>query len=108
MEWLEPWHSIEDDPDQVAAMERELLRELGVGHPLFGLSVRALARRHDCDDVLFAIEDGTGRVAVVHLTWTASVPERPPWPGSAMFASFESWVAEGMRPDSEDYRNEEA
>lgn len=40
-------------------MERELNRELSPGHPLFGLPVETLARRHDCDDVLFALTDGT-------------------------------------------------
>ena len=85
MEWLVPWHSVADDPAQVSGMERQLGRELSAEHPLFGLSVRTLARRQDCDDVLFAVEDGTGRVAVVHLTWTHSPPERPPWPDSALF-----------------------
>ena len=58
----------------MAGIAQELLREVGVGHPLHGLPVRTLARRQDCDDVLFAIEDGTERVAVVHLTWTYSPP----------------------------------
>jgi hypothetical protein len=84
-------------------MVRELNRELSAGHPLFGLPVKTLARRQDCDDVLFAVEDGTGRVAVVHLTWTHSPPERPPWPGTTLFPSFEIWVAEGMRTDAVEF-----
>jgi hypothetical protein len=103
MEWLVPWSSIADDPDQRAGMERELRRELSAGHPLYGLPVRTLGRRQDCDDVLFAVEDGTGRVAVVHLTWTHSPPERPPWPGTSVYPSFEAWVAEGMGPDHDDF-----
>ena len=39
--------------------ERELARELTRGHPLFGVAVRALARRQDCDDVLFALDGQT-------------------------------------------------
>jgi hypothetical protein len=65
-----------------------------------------LARRQDCDDVLFAIEDGTGRVAVVHLTWTHSPPEQPPWPGTAVYPTFEAWVAESMRADHEGFQAE--
>jgi hypothetical protein len=80
VEWLVPWYSVADDAAQVAGMKRELRRELSPGHPLFQLPVRALARRQDCDNVLFTVEVGIGWVAVVHLTWTHSPPERPPWP----------------------------
>ena len=106
MEWLVPWHSVADDPAQVAGMARELVRELSAGHSLYGLPVRTVARRQDCDDVLFAVEDGTGRVAVVHLTWTYSPPEQPPWPATYMYPSFEAWVAQGMRADSEEFHAE--
>lgn len=100
MEWLVPWHPVGDDPTQVIGMERELKRELSAGHPLFGLPVKTLARRQDCDDVLFALQDGTGRVAVVHLTWTHSPPEHPPWPGVTLFPSLERWAADCMRSDA--------
>lgn len=95
MEWLLPWYSVANNPEQVASMERELARELAVGHPLFGLPMRTVARRQDCDDVLFAIEDGTGRFAVVHLTWIGGT-DQPPWPNSVIYPSFEAWMAEGM------------
>jgi hypothetical protein len=39
-------------------MEQGLYRELAEGHPLYGLQVRALGRRQDCDDVLLAVENG--------------------------------------------------
>lgn len=94
---LVPWQSVTNDPSQAAGMARELARELSTGHPLYGLPVQTLARRQDCDDVLFAVEDGSGRVAVVHLTWSHSPPERPPWPGTVMYPSLEAWVAGGMR-----------
>ena len=106
MEWLEPWYPVAHNPAQVAGMALELARELSVGHPLFDLPVRTLARRQDCDDVLFAIEDGTERIAVVHLTWTHSPPEHPPWPGTAIYTSFESWVADGMNTDHKEFNFE--
>jgi hypothetical protein len=102
VEWLVPWYSVVDDPAAVAAVERELGRELSVGHPLHGLPVRALGRRQDCDDVLYVVEDGTQRVAVVHLTWTNSPPERPPCPATIVFPSLEKWVADGMHRDHEE------
>jgi hypothetical protein len=84
-------------------MEQELRRELSVGHPLYGLPVRTVGRRQDCDDVLFTVEDGTGRVAVVHLTWTHSPPEKPPWPDTALYPSIENWIAEGMQSDHDEF-----
>lgn len=102
MQWLVPWHSIADKAGEAAGLERELSRELSAGHELWGVPVRALGRRQDCDDVLFALEDGTGRVAVVHLTWTHSPPDKPPWPATGIYHSFEAWVAEGMRADDDE------
>jgi hypothetical protein len=104
-EWLEPWYSIEGNPAQVEAMGQELRRELGQGHALFGIPVRAIARRGDCDDVLFRLLDGTGHVAVVHLTWTYRPPEEPPWPTTALFPTFDAWVTEGMAVDHADFQN---
>jgi hypothetical protein len=101
--WLVPWHSVSDDSAQVDAMERELYRELAEGHPLYRLPVRTLGRRQDCDDVLFAVEDGSGRVAVVHLTWTHNPPDRPPWPHTVMYPSFAAWDIEGMQPDHDEF-----
>lgn len=100
VEWPVPWQHAADDPTQVAGMERELQREVAAGHPLFGLPVRTLARRRDCDDVLFAVEDGTGRVAVVHLTWTPRPPERPPWPHTVVLPSLAAWLAGETRAES--------
>jgi hypothetical protein len=103
MEWRVPWYSVVDDAAQVAGMSLQLSRELARGHPLFGLPVKTLARRQDCDDVLFAIEDGSGRVAVVHLTWTRSPPERPPCPWTVLYPTMAAWAAKGMRADAEEF-----
>ena len=107
MKWLAPWHSVSDDPVQVVGMERELQRELSPGHPLFGVPIQTLARRQDRDDVLFAVQDGTGRVAVVHLTWTQNPPENPPWPDTTVFANLGTWAAEVMHPDAADWNGDD-
>jgi hypothetical protein len=99
MEWLLPWDNVADDAQQVAGMQRELQREVTSGHPLFGLPVRTLGRRQDCDDVLFAIEDGSERVAVVHLTYTRNPPDQPPFPWTVVYKDLLTWAAEGMRAD---------
>ncbi len=99
--WLEPWHPLQGD--SIGAFEPELRREAGDGHPLHGVPVRGIGRRHDCDDVLFALEDGTGRVAVVHLTWTSTPPEQLPWPRARIWPSVDAWAAEGMRADHDEF-----
>jgi hypothetical protein len=95
MELLEPWRAVSFD--ESTKLEAELRRELANGHALFRQAVRAVARRIDIDDVLFSLEDGSNRVAVVHLTWSAR--ERPPWPPSEIFATRSSWEVERMMID---------
>ena len=90
MEWPYPFSPIEHSEDK-PAFEAELRRELKPGHPLFGLSLAAIGRRYDQDDVLFELLDGSGRVAEVHLTW-AGDKEKPPWPGTAVFDNFAAWA----------------
>ena len=94
VEWLAPWNPVSDDPSQAKAMEAELRRELVAGHSLHRVPVRAMGRRRDRDDVLFGLEDGSRRVAVVHLTWKP--PERPPWPITRFYSDFEAWVVEAI------------
>lgn len=65
---LEPWKTIENQ--RRPTLEKELERELPLGHALAGKSVRAVAIRVDRDDVLFEVLGGG--YAVVHLTWAAT------------------------------------
>jgi hypothetical protein len=89
MIWPENWYEI--DPVTAAAFEEELSRELSRGHPLHGLPLRAVGQGGNGDDILFEITDGSGRVAVAHLTW-ARREEPPPWPGSMIYESREAWA----------------
>jgi hypothetical protein len=98
--WLEPWQPIAD-PDLARAFEDELARELSPGHPLKGLSLTAIGQHGGTADFLFQVNDGTGRVALVHLTWSGK-PEAPPWPQSMLFANFAEWAENGMRPDHDE------
>jgi hypothetical protein len=87
--WPEGWWAI-DEPDHRRLFREELEAELGEGHPLKGLELEPIARADGSDDYLFLCTDG--RVAEVHLTF-ANRPERPPWPGHAMFPSLDAWKA---------------
>jgi len=82
-----PWYLLTDDRLR-AALEAELARELSPRHVLAKLSVRIIAKRDDCDDVLGALNDG--RVAQIHLTWTGR-EYGPRWPETAIYNSMEEW-----------------
>lgn len=91
---LEPWTAV-TSPE---SLEAELARELMPGHRLFGRKLRAVAKRSDSDDVLFADDK---LAAVVHLTW-AKEPQ-PDLPDAQIFASVEEWVKRRMDPDHDDF-----
>jgi hypothetical protein len=74
LDWLEPWQRLEGSSDTFV---NELQKELPPQHVLHGLPAVAVARRIDCDDVLFATADPTIPLAVVHLTWTSRTESDP-------------------------------
>ena len=64
MEFLEPWFENSD-----SKLVDELHREMAPGHVLESQNLSIVANRRDCDEFLYAINDGSGRFAAVHLTW---------------------------------------
>lgn len=84
IEWLEPW-TPESDEDGLLA--NELRREVCDHHILFGINVRAVGRRIDCDDVLFVTDDPQKPIAVVHLTWR--IESDRSWPWSALVEMYQ-------------------
>jgi hypothetical protein len=91
MEFLEPWFE-DRDPE----LAKELHKETCSGHVLHRVPVSAVARRQDCDLVLFSIDDGSGRMVVVHLTYSRETS--PDWPTVRVFANWHSWL-ESMKSD---------
>jgi hypothetical protein len=92
-DWIgirEPWDEFVDDANQ-EAWEAELQRELSPGHSLYGRGIRGIARRHDRDDALFALDEGGW--AVVHLTWSAKPEVAPIWPTTSLLATRADVVA---------------
>lgn len=96
VELLHPWA-----PAGAAASDLlgELTREVAPEHPLFSNRCRAVARRVDGDDVLFATSGIDPRVYVVHLTWSGK-RESPPLPTTIAFPSLGDWFAEQRRADA--------
>ena len=95
MKFLAPWYEKKD-----GTLVAEMQRELPIGHALHGIAVTALGRWDDKDDVLFALLDGTGRLAAVHLTFQVETDVR--WPGFSMFASEAEWI-EKMQADHAEF-----
>ncbi|HUE73676.1 MAG TPA: hypothetical protein VMP01_22550 [Pirellulaceae bacterium] len=83
----DPWQPAAEN---ASALERELCSEVAPGHPLHGRSCRAVARRIDCDEVLFEV--GSTQLAVVHLTWRGAAETNSNFPATSLYDSFEDLV----------------
>ena len=106
LDWLAPWEPIHDWPlNQRKQSEAQLSVEAGSNHPLYQIPVTLVGVRRDCDDVLFHLNDGTERFAVVHLTWRQS-QEPMPWPETQMFASIDEFATDRMRMDHDEWTQE--
>jgi hypothetical protein len=68
-------------------------------HVLFGSAVEAVARRQDCDDVLFRTDAG---FAVVHLVWSGH-QEAPGFPRTELYESWSHFVERRMAKDAASY-----
>jgi hypothetical protein len=86
-----PWVEIPDPH----IFEGQLKSELPPGHVLSGIQVRARAHLEGTDDILFELLDGSGRVAVVHLSYSTNVDSI--WPWTELYESLERWSHERMR-----------
>ena len=100
MQFLEPWLEVSS---QALKLRKELAAELGPRHPLKGRDMQAVARRQDCDDVLFISVDEPRVLAVVHLTYANRPEADPRWPSTTFFDSLEDWIERGMKADHEDF-----
>lgn len=94
--WLEPWEPVDESATN---LEEELRRELPKGHQLSSLSVEVIARRTDCDDVLFGTSDPKHAYAVAHLTWAGRPESTPEWPQTTTYESLGDWVENCMKVD---------
>jgi len=104
--FIEPWHSLADEPPSHAqGLVTELQRELAPAHPLFNHTVAAIARRYDCDDVLFYVAGPPEQYAAVHLTWTSKQERWPSWPETDLYDSFDAFVEQRVKIDASEYKD---
>jgi hypothetical protein len=101
--WKEPWQTIQS-PAEIAAVQKQLEREITARHPLYGKGATAIGRRIDNDDVLVYLEDEI--LAHVHLIW-GSGPDACPdqYPTWFLYGSFEAFV-QAMNEDAVAYGDE--
>lgn len=97
---LEPWEIISAHEEMISAELKKEVREDGL---LFGKEASPIARRKDCDDILFEIEGMNEQFAVVHLTWSGKKDAHPGFPSTTLYSNLENWRQECMLPDHEDY-----
>jgi hypothetical protein len=100
IEWLKPWERLQGSGE---AFVNELQTELPYDHALHGVAVVAVARRIDCDDVLFATADPAKPLAVVHLTWAGRTEGDARWPTTTLFHDWQDWVERRLLPDHREY-----
>lgn len=81
LEFKIPWHST-DSSDR--GLKDELFQELNKKHVLFGKEVHPIARRQDCDEVLFEVINSDYKYAIVHLTWRMKEEPNPAFPGTQL------------------------
>ena len=102
--WREPWEPV---PDGGPSLVAELLREVSGEHRLFGLEILAVARRIDCDDVMFTTSDPEAPLAIVHLTWSGKMESDRRFPQTAVYRSWQEWYEDCYRApaniDSEEH-----
>ena len=80
------------DPDASGPFEDEYAIEIAKGHPLYGVPVKAIARRKDCDDVLFRLLRHLCEYTLVHLTWSKKEETEPKLPTFELYADDDDLV----------------
>lgn len=89
MEWPESWKPVVD-PREAAMLQDELTLEVSEGHLLYGLPLHVIGRHWKDSHYLFAILDGSDRVAIVDLQWKRK-PLIPPLPPAFLCQNAEAW-----------------
>ncbi len=98
MNYLEPWEKYHESDSYLV---KELRREVCNKHILFSVDAQAIARRCDCDDVLFKLSNFTHQYAVVHLTYSRESDST--FPITELYVDLEDWIKNRMIPDNQDY-----
>lgn len=97
IDWWHPWFPVPNDTESFYA--RRLVKEIGPGHPLFGVPRVLIGGRSQSEVVLCRTQETVPRIAEVHLTFGDETPERPSLPHTLFHPSLEHWARERMYPE---------
>ena len=95
LEFLLPWFTMESN----GIFEKELIHEISKEHILHEKKAKAIAKREDCDDVLFKI--GETEYAVVHLTWSSKKETTSNYPRTTIYNHWTEVYEKVIIPDSQ-------
>ncbi|MCH1642939.1 hypothetical protein MJ257_22835 [Paenibacillus timonensis] len=99
--FLEPWKE-----ERSEIYTNELYKELSSSHILKEEKVSIVARRMDCDEVLFKLLNKPQKYAQVHLTWSGKPEKDIKWPRTKIYDSLEEWINTRMIIDNNEYETE--
>ncbi|MEM7634499.1 MAG: hypothetical protein AAF299_08060, partial [Pseudomonadota bacterium] len=71
----------------------------------FAQTAVAVARRQDCDDVLFWVPATDFEFAVVHLTYSNRPETNPVWPMTGTYKSLSDFVESEFLPTQLEWAN---
>jgi hypothetical protein len=92
----EPWFWTDID------FTDQLRKEISLFHVLFFKRTKSIAKREDCDDVLFALRNN--KYAVVHLTWQNQSHSDTRWPETRIYKSWQDLFENCILVDNEEQR----
>lgn len=101
---IEPWHSV--NFQEKNSLLNELKIEISNNHILFDKinNLELIMRRYDRDDCLFK-DYKTGRVYLVHLTWSMFKEPDPHYPRTNTYESIMEWITQDLYNDQIEWYN---
>ena len=99
MQLPEPW--IEISETDAETFEDEYAVEIEKGHPLYGVPVRAVAKRDDSGEILFRLLRHLCEYASVALTWSGRPENRRDFPEFTIFVDEDDLHGRGSDSKSD-------
>jgi len=101
--YQEPWYSVADS-EIGTKLSAQLIKEIGIKHPLHTKKFKTVARRHDRDDLLVELDNDNNRFAVVHLTYAPTPAEDGSWPKVEFYKTAEDFTVKRLLPDIQEFK----
>lgn len=84
------WHIVPEEDKK--PLENELILEVGPEHELYGKECSLLARRFDMDDFLFYVNVNSGKLALVHLTFSGTQEKSKNYPFVVLYDNQQDFL----------------